>query len=57
MRRQEVTRVNADDLDYISTALITGGINTVKRNPIKFSLYLIGLLLCLLFNGFSVDQV
>jgi len=44
----------ARDFDRASTVLITVGVDTVKRNPIKTSLYLIGLIVCLFFNGYSV---
>jgi hypothetical protein len=46
----------ARELDRLSTVLINAGVQVVKRNPIKSSLYVLGLLLCLLFNGFSVTK-
>lgn len=46
----------AREIDKLSTLLVEIGINTVKKNPIKVSMYFIGLLVCLLFNGFTVDE-
>ena len=54
-RQQQVARLHPDDVDKMSTALIDAGVYVVKKNPIKTSLYFVGLLICLLFNGFSVD--
>lgn len=47
----------ARELDRLSTVLIDEGIKVVKRNPMKTSLYVVGLLLCLFFNGFTVSKV
>jgi hypothetical protein len=49
----------ARDIDRVSTVLINAGVSTVKKNPIKFSLYIVGVALCLFFNGvkLSVGQV
>lgn len=44
----------ARELDRLSTVLVNVGVNAVKRNPIKVSLYFVGLFLCLLFNGFAI---
>jgi hypothetical protein len=41
----------AREIDQLSTVLIDYGVKAVKRNPIKVSLYVVGLLICLLFNG------
>lgn len=40
----------------LSNSMIRFGVSTVKKNPIKTSLYLLGLLLCLFFNGITVDE-
>lgn len=47
----------ARQLDEASTFLIKAGVKVVKRNPIKVSMYLLGLLLCLFFNGWAVSEV
>eukprot|EP01039_Chlorochromonas_danica_P008523 gene8523-9396_t len=46
--------IQARELDQASTFLVRLGVQTVRRNPIKVSFYLLGLLLCLFFNGFSI---
>ena len=48
----------ARQFDQLSTALIDVGVNVVKKNPIKVSLYFVGLAICFLFNGvkLSIDQ-
>lgn len=53
MSRQQNNAVALQDL---SNSMVSFGSNVVKRNPVKSSLYLIGLLLCLFFNGFTVDE-
>ena len=54
--QRAVARIHPDDIDRMSTALIDVGISTVKRNPVKTGLYLLGLLLCLFFNGLELEQ-
>mmetsp|Transcript_43046 Transcript_43046/g.31429 ORF Transcript_43046/g.31429 Transcript_43046/m.31429 type:complete len:281 (+) Transcript_43046:66-908(+) len=54
--RRDRQIIQARELDEASTALIKVGINVVKRNPIKTSLYLLGVLLCLFVSGFSVTE-
>jgi hypothetical protein len=46
----------AKELDKASTVLIKVGVDAVKRNPIKTGAYLLGLLLCLFFNGLTITQ-
>ena len=46
----------ARQLDEGSTVLINFGVKFVKKNPIPVGLYLIGILLCLLFNGYQVSE-
>jgi hypothetical protein len=46
----------ARDMDRMSTALIDFGTRVVKKNPIKVGGYIIGLLICLFFNGFAVNE-
>ena len=48
--------LQARELDRMSTVMINLGIRTVKKNPIKVSFYLLGLLLCLFFNGWAVSD-
>jgi hypothetical protein len=48
--------IQARELDKASTALIDLGVNVVKKNPVKTGLYLVGLLICFLFNGFQVTE-
>ena len=45
------------DVD-MSTIILKTGVNIVKKNPIVVSSYVIGILLCLLFSGFTltIDQ-
>lgn len=45
----------ARDMDRLSTALIDAGIGLVKRNPVPSALYVLGLFLCLFFNGLDVQ--
>lgn len=53
-RDQQLAR--AREIDQLSTVLVDVGVRFVKRNPIKVGLYVVGLLICLLFNGISVSQ-
>jgi len=39
----------------VSSQLITFGVNRIKKNPIKSSFYLLGLIVCLFINGYSVS--
>ena len=60
MNRREGTqralaRINPDDIDKMSTALIDVGVSAVKRNPIKTAFYFLGLMLCLFFNGLELE--
>lgn len=48
--------MRAREVDAASTFLIELGTHAVKRNPIKTSLYLVGILICLLFNGWTVTD-
>lgn len=40
--------------EELSTALITLGTTIVKKNPIKVGLYMLGLLLCIFFQGLKI---
>ena len=53
--QQAVARLHPDDIDKMSTALIDVGVSAVKRNPMKTGFYLLGLLLCLFFNGLELQ--
>lgn len=46
----------ARDLDRASTVMIDLGVKVIKRNPIKVGAYLIGILICLFFNGWTVSD-
>ena len=48
--------VQAREIDKVSTVLIDFGVNVVKKNPIKVGFYVVGILLCFLFNGFQVNE-
>lgn len=54
--RRDQQVLSARDLDQASTALITIGTRFVKKNPIKVSMYLVGVIVCLFFTGFRVTQ-
>lgn len=54
--RRDQQLMSARDLDEASTSLIRMGTRIVKKNPIKSSLYLVGVLLCLLVSGFTVSD-
>lgn len=44
---------NAREIDRVSTIMLDLGVKVVKRNPLKVGGYVVGLLLCLFFNGWS----
>jgi len=46
----------AREFDRISTVLVDLGVKAVKRNPIKLTSYIVGLLLCLFFSGWQVND-
>lgn len=48
--------MEARELDKMSTAMVRFGINVVKKNPIKVSAYILGILLCLFFTGWKVTE-
>lgn len=48
--------MQAREFDEASRALIIMGTRIVKRNPIKTSFYLVGVLICLFFSGFKVNE-
>ena len=50
-RQQRALQVIA--LERTSTLLVDAGISVIKRNPIPSGMYLIGILICLLFSGFT----
>lgn len=54
--RRDQQLMRARELDAASMALINFGTKVVKRNPIKTSMYLLGVILCLCFSGFSVTE-
>lgn len=54
--RRDQHVMTARELDQSSTALIRMGERFVRRNPIKVSLYFLGVILCLFFSGFSVSE-
>jgi len=42
--------------DSIAREIVTFTVNVAKRNPVKLSLYFLGLLICLFFRGLSVPD-
>eukprot|EP00597_Dinobryon_sp_UTEXLB2267_P000545 CAMPEP_0170062676 /NCGR_PEP_ID=MMETSP0019_2-20121128/3814_1 /TAXON_ID=98059 /ORGANISM="Dinobryon sp., Strain UTEXLB2267" /LENGTH=279 /DNA_ID=CAMNT_0010268885 /DNA_START=46 /DNA_END=885 /DNA_ORIENTATION=+ len=46
----------ADDMHRASTVMIKIGVETVKKNPLKVGAYIVGILICLLFNGWKIDD-
>lgn len=46
----------AREFDRISTVLVDLGVKVVKKNPIKMTSYIVGLLLCLFFSGWQVTD-
>eukprot|EP01038_Epipyxis_sp_PR26KG_P012024 gene12024-16095_t len=48
--------ITTRDLDEVSTFLLREGVSAVRKNPIKVSAYLIGLIICVFFNGFKVTD-
>jgi hypothetical protein len=53
-RDQELSQ--AREFDEASTVLIKIGTGFVRRNPIKVSLYLMGVIICLIFSGWKVSM-
>lgn len=54
--REQTTRereLQVRQLERVSTALIDFGVQTVRKNPIPSGMYLIGILVCLFFSGFT----
>lgn len=47
-------RIALQQIDEASSLLINAGIHTVRKNPIKFGVWGVGLLICVFFNGFKV---
>jgi hypothetical protein len=45
--------VQAREIDNLSSALVVAGVRTIKKNPIKFSAYIVGVLICFFFNGYK----
>lgn len=48
--------IRARELDRLSTALFRTGAGVVRRNPIKTTLYILGIVLCVFFSGLSVTD-
>ena len=44
------------DNDFINTLVVKTTINIVKKNPIKVSMYILGILLFFFANGYSVSN-
>ena len=42
-------------IERSSSLLVDVGFKVVKRNPIKFGIYFVGLILCLFINGYKVS--
>lgn len=54
---REEQLMQAREMDRVSTAMINFGTGVVKRNPIKVGAYLLGILVCLFFNGMKVTDM
>ncbi|RYG62739.1 hypothetical protein EON64_17300, partial [archaeon] len=54
--QQERGAVRMREADDASTLLLRIGVRTVQRHPVKAALYVLGLLLCIFFNGFAVSE-
>lgn len=50
------TELQARELNQAADVLINLGIRTVKKNPVPVGLYVLGILLCLLFSGYTPQQ-
>eukprot|EP01031_Cornospumella_fuschlensis_P034355 gene34355-41585_t len=53
---QQRSAVRVREVDDTSTLLLRVGVSAVKRHPGKAALYVLGLILCLFFNGFAVNE-
>ena len=47
--------LQAREIEQASSVLLYYGVQTIKKNPIKTSLYLLGLGICILFSGFKIN--
>jgi hypothetical protein len=56
MTTRDEQLATAREFDRASTALINLGVRVVKQNKLKVGGYIVGLLLCLFFNGFKVTD-
>ena len=54
--RREDQLQAARNLDEASTVLINIGVRVIKKIPIKVTSYFIGLLICLFFTGFKIND-
>lgn len=52
----EERRLQVRKIEELGGTLVNFGVKVVKRNPGKFSLYAIGLCLCLFFSGHPVNE-
>ena len=55
--RRDEQIASAREIDRISTVLIDAGYIFVKRNPIPTVMYLVGILICIAFNGFAASDI
>mmetsp|Transcript_22891 Transcript_22891/g.33449 ORF Transcript_22891/g.33449 Transcript_22891/m.33449 type:complete len:99 (+) Transcript_22891:80-376(+) len=51
---REVRLQQAERIDNMSGALVKIGVNAVKKNPVMFSSYAIGVIICIFFSGVAL---
>ena len=49
--------IQSRQIEQVSSVLVNIGLRAIKRNPIKVTSYLVGLLICLFYNGIKVSPV
>ena len=49
--------IQSRQIEQVSSVLVNIGLRSIKRNPIKVTSYLVGLLICLFYNGIKVSPV
>lgn len=55
-QQDERSTLRVREVDEASTLLMRFGVRTVTRHPAKTALYILGLVLCVFFNGFAVSE-
>jgi hypothetical protein len=54
-QQQQPQQVQIREFEKLSTALITLGVQTIKKNPVKVGLYALGMLIFLFFQGLKIS--